>query len=155
VEPFGVEVHGVALQPDGKIVFAGYGPGGGGLQAIVARYASGGTLDASYGTNGFASLPSIGGIVTANPLPLDPDGRAVIVGDEDGLFGVARLQGDGGLTAIGEGSHRDEGLRMSAPMPNPTRGAVEAAFELGHAARVSALVLDVAGRRVRQLLSDE
>lgn len=81
----------VAIQADGKILVAGHGNG----DFAIARYNSDGSLDTSYTGAGkafvdFAGNPSDYGYAVA----LDSSGRAVVVGDAGGLFGVARILRD-------------------------------------------------------------
>lgn len=92
------EALGVAVQPDGRIVVAGYSDRD---DVTVARYLSDGQLDETFGTGGIAT-----GIATgiANDVTIDPDGRIVLAGrailesprgdDFEDLF-VARLLPDG------------------------------------------------------------
>lgn len=56
--------------------------------------------------------------------------------------------------SVAVGERTASGLELSAARPNPSRGAVALALTLPAAARVSAAVLDVAGRTVRTLVSD-
>jgi uncharacterized delta-60 repeat protein len=68
-------VQSMALQPDGKIVVAG------GLadDFTVARFASDGSLDPSFGSNGSAHS-DLGGMDQAQAIALQPDGRIVVAG---------------------------------------------------------------------------
>ncbi len=81
----------MALQPDGKIVVAGYVPFG----AAVARFRVGGRLDSSFGRDGVANR----GLADSFPLAiaLQPNGKIVIGGN---LYDVSaclliRLRSDG------------------------------------------------------------
>ncbi|MBV9211221.1 MAG: hypothetical protein JOZ52_11355, partial [Acidobacteria bacterium] len=63
----------VVIQPDGKIILVGYSNGSTG-QLFVARYASDGTLDASFGTGGIVK-PTIAGHNTyGQSVAVQPDG---------------------------------------------------------------------------------
>ena len=81
----GTEVAtGVAVQPDGKIVVAGYtstGPGGG--DAVVYRLNPNADdpqpFDTGFGVNGTARLDS-GGAERASAVVIQPDGKIVVVG---------------------------------------------------------------------------
>jgi uncharacterized delta-60 repeat protein len=77
---------GVALQPDGKIIMAGYAelPGTQHYAFAVARLAGDGSLDQSFGQNGKVTV-SIGlstgiGYDLANDVVLQPDGKIVVAG---------------------------------------------------------------------------
>lgn len=76
----------VALQPDGKIVVAGWDS----FSIVVARYHSNGTLDTSFGTNGFMRN-SIGGNVRPKGLAVQPDGKIVVVGYSSAGSSVAQF----------------------------------------------------------------
>ena len=87
------------LQPDGRIVASGqaFGPGGG---LKLVRYESDGTLDATFGIAGVASLPSF---AFAPAVDLQSDGKLVVAGQfNDGSgydFLLARFDANGVLDA--------------------------------------------------------
>ena len=72
--------YSVALQPDGKIVVAGYCVSGANLDFCLARYLANGTLDASFGSTGKV-ITAIGSSTdVANSAALQPDGKIVVAG---------------------------------------------------------------------------
>ena len=86
--------EGIALQPDGKIVVAGYKRAGVN-SAAVARLQPNGSLDSTFGDGGRASLEIPETVGT--DVALQPDGKIVVTGEAGGLtsdFLVARLEGD-------------------------------------------------------------
>jgi len=81
------------LQPDGRIVVAGYSQGD--EDVAVARLNTDGSLDATFSTDGKATV-DFGGIATfGNAVALQPNGRIVVAGQRTGNddFAVARLLG--------------------------------------------------------------
>ena len=92
----------MVIQPDGKIIVAGFTGTGNSIDFALVRYNPDGSLDASFG---------IGGKTTAsfdNPSPdkdivyalgLQADGKIVAVGATEGLLkgGIARFNSDGSL----------------------------------------------------------
>ena len=96
-QPFvqsGYAVSGLALQADGKILFAGYGP-------TLARLNADGILDGTFrnglavGSNGFS-------VSSYSTVALQPDGKVLVGGSfyhRDFVYGnsVARLNPDGSL----------------------------------------------------------
>lgn len=98
----------LALQPDGKIVAAGYGADSDGNRFALARYNSDGTLDNSFGTGGkvLTAFPGSTGSI-AYSVAIQPDGRIVAGGTTNGAeraFALARYNGDGTLdTSFGNG----------------------------------------------------
>ena len=101
----GSRANGLALQPDGKIVIAGYSSCGQGY----ARYNANGTLDPSFGNGGTLRLPlSSGCSAGVKAVAVQPDGKIVGAGptDPDPLgtgspseFELTRLNADGTLDA--------------------------------------------------------
>ena len=72
--------YSVALQPDGKIVVAGYCVSGANLDFCLARYLANGTLDTSFGSTGKV-ITAIGSSTdVANSAALQPDGKIVVAG---------------------------------------------------------------------------
>lgn len=88
----GANARAVALQPNGRIVVAGYNSFG----LALARYRPDGRLDRSFDGDGM-----IGPMVTsifALAVALQPDGRIVVGGDHDIFaFGLARFRRNGRL----------------------------------------------------------
>ncbi len=70
----------VALQPDGKIVVAGYCWNGNNYDFCLARYLPRGTLDTSFNTTGTVITAIGSSNDTANALALQPDGKLVVAG---------------------------------------------------------------------------
>jgi uncharacterized delta-60 repeat protein len=91
----------VALQPDGKIVVAG--PGGNFEDFAIARLNPNGGADPSFAGSG-EKLIDVGGEDYAAALVLQPNGKIVIVGSNDGDVAAVRLQPDGSLDPAFGGS---------------------------------------------------
>ncbi len=93
----------VAIQPDGKIVVAGF-TGLGGVVGnpnnfAVARVNPDGTLDGTFGTGGKATV-DFGFDDQATAVAIRPDGRIVVGGFDDGGssdFAIAQFKADGTL----------------------------------------------------------
>jgi uncharacterized delta-60 repeat protein len=97
----------MALQPDGKIVLAGYSNARGTYDFAAARLLPGGSLDESFGSGGRAFV-DFGGSDGASAMALQPDGKIVVAGAStnggNSDFAVARLQGDAAGGSAGGGS---------------------------------------------------
>lgn len=93
----GETLYSIAIQADGKIVAAGFGPSGGGGVGIV-RYNSDGSLDSSFGSGGIVMMDLLL-FSGAHAVTVLGDGKIVIAGQaSDGTlsrFGLARLNPDG------------------------------------------------------------
>lgn len=88
----GANARAVALQPNGRIVVAGYNPWG----LALARYLPDGRLDRSFSGNGMIGREVWG--VWALAVAIQPDGRIVAAGDFDIFrFGLARFTVHGRL----------------------------------------------------------
>lgn len=98
----------LALQPDGKLVAAGYTFDGAQHRFGLARYGADGSLDATFGTGGKVSS-ALGQYAFA--IALQPDGRILVGGDIFGGTGVARYDADGAAdTSFGTGGVVASGL---------------------------------------------
>ena len=94
----------VLVQPDGKIVVAGTGPGTGFRDMTLVRYNLDGSLDTGFDTDGVVQTDFAGSSDAANALALQQDSKIVAAGvantapghgDED--FALARYNPDGSL----------------------------------------------------------
>jgi uncharacterized delta-60 repeat protein len=95
------EAEALRVQPDGKIVAAGYGTNGSNYDFALARYNPSGSLDTSFDGDGkvvtdFGSHDDL-----AYSLALQPDGKIVVAGRShnggDWDFALARYNPDGSL----------------------------------------------------------
>jgi uncharacterized delta-60 repeat protein len=112
VGPHGVAAS-AALQPDGKIVIAGfvYTADGEHGDLVVARYLPDGTLDPAFGVAGIVVRLGAPGLayLLAQDLAIQPDGRIVTVGltaslPEGTNIAVTRFRPDGSLDpSFGDG----------------------------------------------------
>jgi len=80
------EVNSVAIQPDGKIVVAGYSYNSSipdidsNCDIFVLRYNSDGSLDTSFGTGGKVTTSIGNGNDAASSVAIQPDGKIVVAG---------------------------------------------------------------------------
>ena len=94
-------IEALALQPDGKLVAAGYAAGH--ARFALARYETDGSLDASFGVGGKVTVEiTPGNQEAAHALAVQPDGKLVVAGESIGSpsysdFAVVRLNADGSL----------------------------------------------------------
>ena len=104
----------LVIQPDGKIVAAGFSDGGspGDLDFALARYNADGSLDPSFSGGGFRTFFG-GSSESAKALVIQPDGKLVAAGFSNGGgagdfdFAVARYSPDGNLDpSFGGGGFR-------------------------------------------------
>lgn len=113
----------LAIQPDNKIVFAGYsGDAGPGVypdsRMAVLRVDDAGTPDAAFGTQGIV-ITQVSG--SANPLDmarclaLQPDGKIVVAGQSGNGLALVRYLADGTL----DNSFGQDGKLLSAGSPVP------------------------------------
>jgi uncharacterized delta-60 repeat protein len=86
--------YGVAIQPDGAIVAAGYTDGPTGTDFAVTRYTADGALDPSFGTDGRV-VTDLGGADHIAAIAVQRNGAVVVAGDSDGDFALARYGRDG------------------------------------------------------------
>jgi uncharacterized delta-60 repeat protein len=88
----------VVIQPDGKIVVAGYTFNGLDNDILLLRYNNDGSLDKRFGKNGIVTT-AVGFIVDlndkANSVALQSDGKIVVGGTASGYFCLIRYKKDG------------------------------------------------------------
>jgi uncharacterized delta-60 repeat protein len=103
----GDELHAIAVQPDGKVVVAGFTsavafPSLAERTIGLARFTTGGQPDPSFDDDGMRTLDLGAGGEDANGLAIDPSGRIVIGGRAaSGVeTGVARLLPGNGATDL-------------------------------------------------------
>ena len=134
----------LAIQPDGKLIAAGYGTNGGKYDFIILRLNTDGTVDSSWGNRGAVSIGFDGdSFVTA--AAVDSTGRVLVGGCAGGLFGVARLMSDAApvsfasvsgrvLDANGQAVSRAT-VSITGPVPfgppRPTRSGITGSTMLG------------------------
>lgn len=90
----------VLVQPDGKIVFAGYRSGNPShyTNYLTARLNENGSFDTSFNGSGIASAPtSLPGTYIAHALVRQPDGKLLVSGSWYGYAGMYRYNPDGTL----------------------------------------------------------
>ena len=89
----------VGVQPDGKIVVAGYTSAGDAIHFMLARFNANGTPDGMFGFGGFYVTDFLGGTDDGLALAFAPDGKIVMGGTAfngaRNVFGVARFGADG------------------------------------------------------------
>jgi uncharacterized delta-60 repeat protein len=114
----------LAVQPDGKVVAAGYSVGldSGDVSSrdfALARYNVDGTLDPTFSGDGMRTT-NFGGDDVAHDVVLEPDGKILVAGESRGDFALARygpggrldhtFSGDGRLS-VRFGDRRGTGAR--------------------------------------------
>ena len=109
----GGQAQSVAIQNDGKIVAGGYSNNGSNFDFGLVRYNSNGSIDNTFGTNGFLINPIGSSDDFLNSIALQEDGKIVAAGysrfSGAAGFSIARFKpdgtldytfGSGGVTAI-------------------------------------------------------
>lgn len=123
------KARGSAVQPDGKIVVAGWlEPSGGGCSAMAVRYNPNGSLDTTFDGDGKATVP-LGEVCEIEGVAVQPDGKIVLggtsAGPADTDLTVLRLNGDGtrdngfdgdGIALVNVGSGANRGFAVAVQM---------------------------------------
>jgi uncharacterized delta-60 repeat protein len=97
----------VTLQPDGKILVAGYTWNGSDWDFALVRYNSDGSLDTSFDGDGKVTTPIGTSYDDAESVTLQPDGKILVAGHTQGSswdFALARYNSDGSLDTTFGGS---------------------------------------------------
>jgi uncharacterized delta-60 repeat protein len=113
-----------AFQPDGKIIIGGISRDANGSNFLAGRYNADGTVDASFGTNGFV-IVDIGNEEAITSIAVGPDGKIVFGSTVLSFFPIfkmyvflARLNPDGSLDA----TFGDQGKRSIESTENVAFG---------------------------------
>jgi uncharacterized delta-60 repeat protein len=98
------EARALVVQPDGKLLVAGYAFGPGNSELLVMRLNANGSLDTTFGGTGIVRTPAGTSEDIANAMIRQPDGRIVVAGSAiaaDGRrdFALARFTTAGALDA--------------------------------------------------------
>jgi uncharacterized delta-60 repeat protein len=92
-------VNKVLVQPDGKILLAGFCDNGGSVAFCAARFNANGSLDPTFDGDGKVVSPFFNGPDYLNTAALQPDGKLLLVGactfNSKFHFCIARLNADG------------------------------------------------------------
>jgi uncharacterized delta-60 repeat protein len=96
------DANSVTIQPDGKIVAAGFSQrfSFGDIDFAIARYNPDGTLDTSFNGSGKVTTPVSGGADSAQGVAIQPDGKIVAAGYSSGSntsFAAVRYDPNGTL----------------------------------------------------------
>jgi len=117
----------IAIQPDGKILLAGYASNGANDDFALARYNADFSLDLSFGTGGIVTTAVGGGEDRAEAIALQPDGKIIVAGHArigaNNDFALVRYNSNGSLdtsfngtgkltTPIGSGNDELEGVAI-------------------------------------------
>lgn len=105
----GDQANAVAVQPDGKIVVAGFATHATGIDSdfALARYNPDGSLDTSFDGDGIVTTDLGTQSDDARALVIQPDGRIVVVGTAGEDIALARYTPDGKLdTSFGAGGFK-------------------------------------------------
>ena len=130
----------VTLQPDGRIVFAGFeGSGPAGQDWLVGRLLNPqGSPDSSFGTGGFVTLNMSGTADIAYDVLVQPDGKVLVAGQggrdegQGGGFGVIARRLPGGNSDDGfanSGDRRGLGLSVFDMALQPDGKIVAAGYD--------------------------
>jgi uncharacterized delta-60 repeat protein len=89
--PGGDAAFGLAVQPDGKPVLAGYASAGGRTDWGVVRLTAGGRLDGGFGGDGIVTTPFTAAYEFAQAVAIQGNGRIVVAGSAHGPGGTDDL----------------------------------------------------------------
>lgn len=142
--------EGIAVQPDSKVLVAGYEKG----NAVVLRLQANGTPDPSFGSSGKVTITVPGGLSIVNAVTVQPDGKIVAAGQAQVAgnfdFLIVRLMPDGspdpgfgggdGIETVPVGAEEDD-ARSVAIGPDGRIIATGEAEKPGHENALAVVVL--------------
>jgi uncharacterized delta-60 repeat protein len=135
------QINGIALQPDGKLLLAGYSVDAGTVISMVGRYNTDGSPDATFGTGGFTMTDVALSHDSYSAMALQPDLRLVTVGTAGFNAHVARY-----ITGLVVSAPDAAGQAPLNLYPNPVQDQATLEFHLPHSGNVELLLTDLQGR---------
>jgi uncharacterized delta-60 repeat protein len=144
--------YSVAIQPDGKIVVAGFSLIGTDGDFALARYNMDGTLDNSFSIDGKVTTTFGTGVDRGNSVAIQPDGRIVVAGyayiGAEPDFAVARYISGLNIGVI-EFSNAN-----NAPLiyPNPIKEHATLEYTLQKAETISIHLIDMRGKTIETFI---
>lgn len=152
----------VALQPDGKVVVAGYTYAENSYNALLARFTTSGSLDSSFGGDGIVitNIATVQGVPSSdfpNALTLQADGKIAVAGSTGASFSsedffVVRYLTDGspdssfagdGITTMDMGSSYD--VAYAIAVKSDGQIVVAGEVTIGNASRLAVACLNSDG----------
>jgi uncharacterized delta-60 repeat protein len=114
----------VAVQPDGKILAAGFASNGTNTKFAMARYNADGRLDGGFGVGGRIVTDFSSATDFATSVAVQADGRIIAGGYVNGDFGLVRYEANGALDrTFGTGG------RVTTSFGAVTQGAASVAIQ--------------------------
>ena len=154
----GGRAYGIAIQPDDRIVLAGYAWNGSNQDFAVVRYKKNGGLDSSFGADGKV-ITDINGDDVAGGVSILPNGKILVAGYAADQFALAWYGKNGNqlvppIAIVSEPIASSVTIKDKAPeinmYPNPARDIlVINGLEASHKTRLS--VIDLSGKIMRQI----
>ncbi len=133
--------QGVAVQPDGNIVYVGHAVVSGSFRMLIGRLTVGGAPDATF-AGGSPLTPALGTSARALAVALQPDGKIVVAGEIQtggaSEFGLLRLNDDGTFDTSFDGdgivqTNLSSGTDVAYAVALQADGKIVAAGEAGGA----------------------
>ncbi|MCC6280245.1 MAG: T9SS type A sorting domain-containing protein [Saprospiraceae bacterium] len=145
----------MVMQPDGKVVLAGYiSNNTGGADFAMARFTTNGNLDNTFSGDGKVVVPIVSNNTDAiYAVALQPDGKIVAAGiartGDNNSFVLARF-----ISGVLVGT-QDTGSQISETLlyPNPLKDQAQLEYHLESATDVSINLYDVQGKLIQNLLA--
>jgi len=139
--------HKVLVQPDGKIIVAGYADASIVTEFILARYKPNGKPDKSFGDHGKV-ISYLNRPAQAFSAALQTDGKIILAGlAAGGVFALARYKGDGSLEdAIINTSVVSKDKKQYFIYPNPFQSTLNIEFNKDIILNKTINIYDVNGR---------
>jgi uncharacterized delta-60 repeat protein len=135
------------LQPDGKIILAGYGAFGGNSDFALYRIYPDGTPDNTFGTNGLVFTDITGSSEYMSCAALQPDLRLITAG-----FGASNMQLARYLTGMNVGLPDFTLSNEVRIYPNPVAEEVHLSFDLDQPLDMQIALRDASGKQLAVLL---
>lgn len=145
------EANDITLDTAGNIVVAGIGYAGTNQNFLVSRFLTNGSVDSTFGNNGFVTTDFGNATEKANGVALQQDGKIVATGVSSQNFATARYK-----VAVNTGLIDFAAMNNQVMIyPNPVAENATLTYALNKADKITITLTDVQGKLIKTFIANQ